>query len=225
MNVKDVDSDHVILLDAARTDLYESVNGETETRRTVGSCSKEFVHKTFQNPGEWSETVVITANPHYSDRVFREGVGNTPDETFHDFYSTHRMSPEDMVVDNCYAAENVFKLVEKALEDYDSGKKSFLIHFMQPHVPFLQSDTFDEVGVNLWQLVKKGMVDEDEVWPEYIENLEYVMPFAEDCVDLLEGPVAITADHGNALGEEGQYGHPYGSDVDAVREVPLDVRQ
>jgi len=36
----------------------------------------------------------------------------------------------------------------------------------------------------------------------------------------LEGEIIVTADHGELLGENGEWGHPIGSEKPALRGVP-----
>jgi hypothetical protein len=95
-----------------------------------------------------------------------------------------------------------------------------LIHYMQPHVPFLDWEeqkplsmgnfgTDDPRVRDTWGRLQDGEVDCDEVWKAYRQNLEIVL---DDIILLLENldaeNVIITSDHGNGMAEWGIYTHP-----------------
>ncbi len=105
-------------------------------------------------------------------------------------------------------------------------EKRLIVHFMQPHVPFVAPETDLEIDeLNAWEAAMRGKISHEEVQEAYKENLVFVMGFVEDLVDDLDGKVAITSDHGNLLGEGGLYGHPHNHTVKPLREVPWDVRE
>lgn len=54
----------------------------------------------------------------------------------------------------------------------------------------------------------------------YKKNLKIALTEVVKVVGRLPGRVCITADHGELLGEDGQYGHPFWSDNPVQREVP-----
>ncbi len=60
----------------------------------------------------------------------------------------------------------------------------------------------------------------EELEELYKQNLERVLGEVETLLDHLEGKIVVTSDHGEALGENGDFFHPYGTKNPAVREVP-----
>ena len=60
----------------------------------------------------------------------------------------------------------------------------------------------------------------DELKQLYRENLEIALEEVNKAIDHLEGKIVITADHGEALGEEGEWVHPPRKDIPILREVP-----
>lgn len=226
--VTELEWDNLIILDAARHDLYEEVNGETDSRITLGSQSTEYIEKTFSE-GDFPDIVYITANPFFNEKKFKEITGRKPEDVFHEVFHTYMedwneeentVMPESLVRDA--------KTAEKLFPD-----KRKIIHFMQPHYPFIESDLSNkglnpdieaERGLSLWQKAELGEYDKDELWNAYRQNLEYVMPYAKELADALQGKTVITADHGNLVGEKGMYGHPRGLKVKELRKVPWDVR-
>lgn len=54
----------------------------------------------------------------------------------------------------------------------------------------------------------------------YKANLEIVLSEISDLIRELEGNIVITADHGEAFGEEGRWGHGYHLTTPVLRIVP-----
>lgn len=220
MRIDEFDWSNLVILDACRHDLYEEVYGETRRRRTVASSSEGFIEKTF-GKGNWSDVVVITANPHYYEPMFEEATGRTHDI----FEEVYCLFEDDEYWDDEIGTVKPGKMFEAVDKYADKHPRSrFLIHFMQPHTPFLVGDVEqdEEKDLNVWDLLQQREYTEQEVWKAYKENL---MPAREQAVKInsrLIGTTYITADHGNAFGENGEYGHPTGSANTVLRYVPLD---
>lgn len=97
-----------------------------------------------------------------------------------------------------------------------------VVHFFQPHAPYVGEEnllgyTGEEHGPNrgspndsiIWKSVKSGKVSDEKLRRCYESNLCGVLECVEDLVQ--ESPheeIFITADHGEALGEDGVYAHP-----------------
>lgn len=103
-------------------------------------------------------------------------------------------------------------------------------HYMQPHHPFVGSEIntslsptgFGEMGrESVWDQLREGQVDKEQVWHDYRENLQYVL---DDVTRLLRNVdadrVVVTADHANAMGELGLYGHYRDVPLPAMKRVP-----
>ncbi|MCE5184847.1 MAG: sulfatase-like hydrolase/transferase [Planctomycetaceae bacterium] len=54
----------------------------------------------------------------------------------------------------------------------------------------------------------------------YNENLRLALEQVRTLVGQLTGTIVITSDHGELLGEDGQFAHPQGSDHPAITQVP-----
>jgi hypothetical protein len=126
-------------------------------------------------------------------------------------------------------------LIARAIEMARSGDVDRLIvHFNQPHQPFVsgafgkgsriegEGETREKRSRDIWERLRRGEVDRDAVWRAYRENLVYVLdrlPLLLDNVDA--DRVAVSSDHGNALGEYGVYGHPRATTpIDELVKVP-----
>ncbi|MDQ2051398.1 hypothetical protein RBH26_13020 [Natronolimnohabitans sp. A-GB9] len=223
------DWDNLVILDACRYDLFEARNrleGDLRAVRSKGSDSWEFMERNFEGR-TLHDTVYVTANPHVyelSDGTFH-AVENVLESRWDEETGTVR--PE-AVVEEAIAAH----------ERYPD--KRLIVHFMQPHFPFLgpTGRTFDHMGIesldsderdapNPWfGLIYEGAVDAETVLTAYRENLDLAFPHVEELLEALSGKSVVTADHGNLIGERGfpipmrMYGHPRGLDREEVRTVP-----
>lgn len=217
--------ENLIILDACRHDLFEEVIGDSDFRYCLGSSSPDFIEKNFSE-GDWSDVVYVTANPHFDPSIFEDLTGRTPDDVFHEVFHTYRTDwDEDQ---KTIMPESVSRDAETAESLFPD--KKLIVHFLQPHYPFLGSD-LDESGVRMlqegesgktiWQRAEKGELEIDEIWSAYGKNLEIVMKEVRE-LDLT-GKTVITADHGNLFGEGGLYGHPKNRDAKPLLKVPWKV--
>lgn len=225
------DWDNLIILDACRHDLYEEVRGDADYRYTLGSSSSDYMARNFSK-GEYSDIVYISANPHIHNSQFENLTGRKPEEVFHEVFHTYQTDWDEeegtvmpqSVVRDALTAERLFP-----------GKKK-IIHFMQPHHPFIGHDyevetegfpsdvISGETPQNIWEHAERGRISNEEIWRGYKKTLELVLQHVAELKEKLEGKTIITADHGNFVGEHGLYAHPEGSDAKVVRKVPWDVK-
>lgn len=123
--------------------------------------------------------------------------------------------------------------------------KRLLIHYMQPHYPFIGPTGLKLPHTNrveslvgrvkgrnvektddIWDLLRQGAVSESEVITAYQENLEVVIPQIKTLLKKINGKSVITSDHGNLYGERlfpffsKLYGHPTGIHAKNLIEVP-----
>lgn len=220
--------DNLLILDACRYDTYQKIAGDSDYRITVGSMSKEFIEKTFGNH-DFSDTVLITANPYYHETHFRNATGKKAEDVFHEVFHTYQTDWDDE--ENTVMPEDVVKNVKTAEKLFPEKRK--LVHFMQPHLPFIGSElsdfsfrkaiTAEEERDKVWDKAMKGVITREEAVKGYEENLEYVLPHVEELKEELDGKTAVTADHGTFLGENGLYKHPRDSKAKALRKVPWHV--
>jgi hypothetical protein len=224
------DWDNLVILDACRFDMFEEqshMQGDLQRRRSLGSESWEFLRKNFAGE-ECHDTVYVTANPH---------APKLPDGTFHAVVDLLEdgWDPEQRTV----LPETMVVAARQAAEQYPD--KRLLIHFMQPHFPFIgdagrrlehggiERSSADDDGNSkrhVWGSLRHGRLQKAPVWEAYRENLDVVLPHVETLLESLSGKSVVTADHGNLLGERTRplpvrgYGHPRGLDVPELRTVP-----
>ncbi|WP_435068271.1 hypothetical protein [Haloplanus sp. C73] len=224
------DWDTLVVLDACRYDMFErraDLPGRLERRRSRGSTTVEFLRANVAGR-DLTDTVYVTANPQLHQH--RESI----QPAFHAVVDVWR---EDGWDDDhgTVLPETMVEYAERAAEQYPN--KRLVVHFMQPHYPFVNADTgFDEGHLdgtgdereNVWHQRLLGTldIDRDELWRLYDENLDYVLPHVETLVDALDGKTVVTGDHGNMVGERAtpipfrEWGHPRGIYTDELVDVP-----
>ena len=171
------DWDTMIVLDACRADSFQSVADldrfdTYDPRVSLGSHSSEWTRRNFQG-GSFGDTVYISANPHTSLEA---------GDAFHrvvELWETHTdedwgVVPPEAVPDAAIEAHAEFP------------DKRLIVHFMQPHGPFIGSVIGDDHR------------NESEYWQAYAENLEYVLDYVDDLFEGIPGKTVVTADHGQA---------------------------
>jgi len=200
--------DYLIVLDACRYDYFEKVNridGKLEKRISLGSNTPEWLKKNFD--GYYDDVVYISANPHISNYEVRGFRG-----TDH-FWKVENLWYYDW--DNVLESVHPRRVTKKALRTIRKyyGKR-FIIHYLQPHQPYILSPKVTH------SLVRIGKISIEELRKAYMENLILVHNEVEKLVNVLEGKIVITADHGQLLGEKFEIGHPLGVYFKELVEVP-----
>lgn len=232
-NIFDQEWDVCLVLDACRADLLDSVADEYEfitgdqSIHSVGGTSPEWIEETFgkRSPATLESMGYVTGNPYSSQVDINTSRFGVLDEVWrYGWDADIGVVPPRMMTDRAIAVGR----------EHDLDR--LIVHYMQPHIPFLDdpelsrkmSDgTTDEFRIDtetVWDRLRAGEVEVDTVWEAYRQNLRHVL----DSIRLLRKNVdanwmAITADHGNAMGELGQYGHGRTERVDSVCRVPWEV--
>ena len=218
--------DNLIVLDACRYDFYREITGCENSKISVGSHSRQFIENTFTGES-LKDTVYVSANPHTSKNVFANLTGQKPKSVFYEIYQTHETDWDE---------EKGTVMPEKVVRDAVSAEKIFpnkrkIIHFMQPHSPFIGALKENEGSLEtdsclyseLYSNAEMGNVGRNKVRSLYRKNLKYVLNYVENLNKKLEGKTVVTSDHGELLGENGVFDHPYDLKARKVREVPWHV--
>lgn len=211
--------DVLLILDACRVDAMEEVADEysfldtPDTMRSAASTSIEWMEKTFTDEyrDEIENTIYVTANQH------SDSVSELP---FLDFENVYDYGWDDEV--GTVPADVVTDVSIEAGREYRGEYDRMIVHYMQPHFPSIpkpigHGNKFD----NVWKELMIGRGDKDEVWESYIANLRYVLDHVDVLLENIDAEtVAISADHGNGIGEWGVYEHPVGVPTASVKTVP-----
>ncbi|MFC6836688.1 hypothetical protein [Halomarina ordinaria] len=224
-HVYDEEWDVLVVLDACRPDLIAAVEADygfladPRVVRSIASYSKSWMRRTFgsKHAESVARTAYVTGNP-FSGEVL-DG------DAFAHFDEVWRYAWDD--------EEGTVlprPITDRAIEHYrEHDPERLVVHYMQPHHPFLDDDTggFDEGAfpdprtADPWDQVRRGQRDLADVLDAYRANLRYALDDVRLLLDSVDAErVVVTADHANAVGERGIYGHPAFAGIDAVREVP-----
>lgn len=218
------DWDNLILLDACRYDIFAEMHnlpGRLESRLSVGTATMEWLHKTVKGES-FLDTVYITGNP----RVSRF------ENQFHDVIPLW-----ETAWDHELKVTPPRPITDAALTAYDEyPNKRIVVHFMQPHIPFIGDDGQQDIGsvagtqkgrkrelgddvrdknwTEPYDLLEQGELSRETVKHAYRENLSEVLPHVEQLVTTFEEKTIVSSDHGEMFGELGWpipmrlYGHP-----------------
>jgi len=209
------DWDTLVLLDACRHDAYEAVTAlNVERVRAPGSTTLEFLDRSLLGR-TFHDTVYVTANPHVE---FLE-----PD-IFHATIGVLDETEEDRPVPG---PEPVRRAAERAHEEFPH--KRILVHFMQPHRPFL-TPFGRTVEMTLYRssvMYRPGRgTSRNDVRRAYRENLNLVLEAVNKLDGAVDGKVVVSADHGELLGERERpipvtgYGHAADLPLEPLTGVP-----
>jgi hypothetical protein len=247
------DWDNLILLDAARFDVFESINeidGELDYRISAGSSSSEWFKSNYLGD-TYHDSVYISGNAPAMD------IMEDQDPIFHAFYPVKIRSINEVDglgrergIDPRFPDDSSAVLPEdivtESLQAHEKHpQKRLIIHFMQPHLPYIGSngyEIFDTIGDDeSFQLegrwgttslkvfkaarTEKYDITNRDIRDAYRENLEIVLEYAKDLIGKLDGKTVISSDHGEMLGENvpligKQYSHPNGLATEELRKVP-----
>jgi hypothetical protein len=231
------DWDNLIILDACRFDMFKTVNslpGKLEYIYSKGSSTGHFLAGNFKKK-HFYDTVYVTANPmvdYYVKDSFLSVI-SVWKEGWYEPYQT--VLPETVLY---YALKANEKFPDKRL----------IIHFMQPHSPFIGEKSRKVIGKHegilmrnvlygektthtktVWHLLKGGKLDRKTVWEAYEENLVLVLEEVKKLIRNLTGKTVITSDHANLFGEWlfpfplKEFGHPGGIYKKSALQVPWHV--
>ncbi|ELZ37187.1 hypothetical protein [Halorubrum distributum] len=220
------DWDVLIVLDGCRVDLLEQVSEEyyflsspIRSVRSLGSASMTWMNQNFSEDyiQKTRKTAYITGNP-FSQRYLDKQTFALIDEVWR-----YGWDEEIGTVPARHITDRAIMTARN--QNFDR----LIIHYMQPHFPSIPSplnsgmnlETFGESWSSVWERLRSGNIEKEAVWDSYLENLRYVLDDIELLLKNMNAErVVISADHGNALGEWGQYGHPANMPIGVLRDVP-----
>jgi len=232
--------DQLIILDDCRFDMFESefkkrhLPGELRSKLSLGSWTGEFLRKNFTKE-YYPDIVYISANP-FTDKYLKE--------KFYRMISVWKTSWDKRY--NTVLPAPVYRAAVKAFRKYPD--KRIIVHFLQPHHPYLTLNGEDTTMSIIRDSISKGCFKMDTVLKEplnelylspiyskfhlkkliwaYKENLRIVMPYVELLLHNFKGISVVTADHGELFGEYVTpmipirvYGHGIGNNPN-LRVVP-----
>ncbi|MDY6769866.1 MAG: hypothetical protein SVU88_02735 [Candidatus Nanohaloarchaea archaeon] len=226
------DWDNLVILDACRYDVFEQYHtfedGRLEHRISKACGTPVFLEANFGGR-TLDDTVYVNCNPMFED-------GEKYDAQFFkvvNLWETDWDDEERTVLPEV--------ATERAIEvSQEFPDKRLIVHFDQPHQPFIPSereysrhgpgkgDADEGMHRSFWYKMMTGEMDLDRetIWNDYVANFEHALPAVKKLVDTLGGKTVITADHGNMIGERGypipvrEWGHWGPQFYDPLVKVP-----
>lgn len=230
------DWDALVILDACRYDMFcahNALDGHLESRTSRGSSTVEFLRGNVAGR-DLTDTVYVTANPQLRHHW------NDLDPRFHRVVDVWRADGWDETY-RTVLPETTTRYAREAAERFP--RKRLVVHYVQPHYPFLTTETtFDKGdlhaadgtgGRDFWGRIVEGDLDvsREEVWSLSVANLRRALDSVADFLETFDGRVVVTSDHGNAMGERvrpvpvREWGHPRGIYAPELVRVPWLVRE
>lgn len=221
--------------------------GDVGSLRSVGATSSEWIGATFDRSrrDELRETAYLAANG-YADFILESGgdpeqfVGPAPPTYF------HRGAWDFASADDCGRVEHLWRYERGDGESelgHDEGHAPprygtdraiavgregefdrLIVHYSQPHHPYVSRALAENRALREHERdpfsYLRGGGDRREVLKAYLADLRYVLDEVALLAENIDGDMVVSADHGEAFGELGVFGHPAGSLLPVVRTVP-----
>lgn len=222
------DWDYLIVLDACRYDVFkEIVDKKANYVISGGSCTQEWLEWNFKQ--KYNDVIYIAGNPHFSSLHLKKTLGFNP---FYDVNEVWNYGWDEAI--NTVPPNQVTQATIDTLNNYPD--KRMIIHYNQPHHPFLKDKEILEMDdgswntlkgglwggtkKTIWDFVKNGEISVNRVKKAYRENLKIVMIEVKKLEKILQGKIILTSDHGNFFGKYGIYGHIPNFRAEELVKVP-----
>jgi hypothetical protein len=199
-------------LDACRLDLFRTVYPDARGIVSPGSTTLAWtIANLVRNPDarQLQNAVLVTANPWTSSEHFGTKAWHHP---FARCVSVFRDSWDETF--DTVLPDAVVEAARKAL---DLGLPRIVVHFIQPHSPYIAGQPLlpPQAGKSrgyahntTWRLIRDGKISLSRAMKAYEDNFRFVLRHALKLASMLDGRVVITSDHGDLFGEYGLYAHP-----------------
>jgi hypothetical protein len=217
---------------------------------SVGGTSAEWMAATFDKryAGEIADTAYIASNGHAKLVLEQNLSPDDPDKYGPQMKRLNRFDNWDVTpAEEIGRLEHVWKyepagerggvghpeghsppryVTDRAVDIARSREfERLILHYNQPHSPYVANALNEERDLHEyekypWQYIQRTG-DRETVFEAYLDDLRYVLDDVAILLDNVDAAdVVISADHGEAFGEYGVYGHHAGSVHPHVRFVP-----
>lgn len=248
-HVLDKDWDVLVILDTCRVDALRTVSPVYDFIDTVdsiwslGGTSPEWIGHTFDKKHEniLADVAYVCANPHgetvIEDAEYIPQKHDGAVKRFYRYGSWNTVAPENLGrlerlwtyldeddIGHDLVLSKPDYVTDRAISlgrNYDFDR--MILHYMQPHYPYISHSI--KQGRDVYNYEERpSRVREhgfEKVFHAYLDDLRYGLDSVEVLLNNLDAErVIITADHGEAFGEYGKYGHGPGMFIPQVRRVP-----
>lgn len=246
-DVFDHDWDVLVLLDTCRPDALKEVSPEydflsdIDSVWSIGGSSLEWMSHTFDrrnledirhtgyvSGNAWAGRIIIdrTLPEHQLNATYaRTGWDIAGEEDFAlldrawEYEATGVHGPSDGYPPPRHITDRAIDLCR------GDPPKRLILHYNQPHSPFLAQSFIEEREAYDYEKAPFKYIQSggnpERVWSAYLNELRFVLDDIELLIENLDSDsIVISADHGEAFGEFGIYGHRTGSIHPSIRQVP-----
>lgn len=223
-NVFDEEWDLLVIMDACAASHVAHISDEypflsTDTTYSNASATPVWMERTMSEEysSEMEKTAYITSNPWSNSKVSSEDLGSLEE--------VWRYGWDDEV--GTVQPETV---TNAALRHRDEDWDRMIVHYLQPHRPFLNypklshqmSEEFTEnEKENVFYKLRHGEVSEELVREAFRDNLRSCLSEVNRLLRNIDAEeTVITSDHGNMFGKHLIYDHPHNVPHPDLRRVP-----
>lgn len=214
VKIMEKDWDALMILDACRYDVFESIvsylpfEGTLKKKQSVATNTPHFLERNFHLADTFYDTIYITANPWASKNPYYR-----PETKFYKVYHVWKTHWNDKY-ETCLAGD-VTKVAVKVRKEYPN--KSLIIHYMQPHQPFIGETKLYGDSPEDKKFKRKTLWYSSKVKEAWKDNLIYALKQVAPYIEQFNEKTIITADHGDSFRF---HGHPPELPVKELLEVP-----
>lgn len=217
--ILDEDWDILVVLDACRIDTLKETSpfdSEIHAAVTQGPNTGTWYRQNFADMDN-DNIIYLSGNPAAADA----DVANT----FFKFEDCYNKYWDDNIKTlNGEGTVDPQKLARTAIYyNKEYPDKRIVAHFLQPHTPFVDTPATPSNAKYNHAGIRKGKVSAEEIMKATSECLDYLSDALREIKKYTDGEILITADHGDALGEIGVYGHPPWARIEQVTKVPRQI--
>jgi len=201
----------LLVMDACRADYACQEWDRFQVVRSLGGITHRWLDHLWQQTPE--PMTLLTANPSASAAYWRY---QPPNVQLVDIWREKWQEFTEHKLGSVAPADVTDYVANWCVEHGQPAK--MVVFYLQPHTPYVPLPLPAQVGntcdgptpenkSSIPALVKSGRISWQQVQQSYRANLRWVLPEAKRLASMLEGPVKITSDHGETLGDEGHWGH------------------
>jgi hypothetical protein len=198
--INSLDWDVLVILDACRYDFFKEeyqkyFSGTLRLARSRGQDTPGWLMRTWTH---FYPVVYFSASPYVDNHNIRwEDSDWKPTNHFMEIVYIRSFAWDEALKTVTPSAVN------KAVEELYDPRKMTIIHYIQPHGPWI-----GETKLPLTRVELLRDVDPKLLRNAYRDNLRLVLQHVKEILNVVKGKIIITSDHSELLGEDGYYLHP-----------------
>lgn len=197
--------DYLIILDACRYDKFKEItelSGKLDKKISKGSSTEEWLKRNFSE--YYEDTIYVSSNPFIASN---DVMGFNASDHFYKIEEVWKYGWDEGF--GTVFPNEVTKAAIRIDKKFPNKRK--IIHYLQPHAPFIGATRLLRSEIHSWTDPKVKKAWED--------NLKLVLKEVKRLLKKIEGRIIISSDHGDCFGYL-LSGHPWGIYVKELVEIP-----